>query len=314
VHAADAPPDASTAAPEALVDAAAQWFRTVSYGRLDYRVVTLERWLPLPARSTDYVDDPARYLRDAVAAADPFVDFAEVDVVHLAPSSRTPETRTSALLNGFGVRADGREIRFWIPWGAGFAARENTDPWLLIHETGHLLGLPDLYVPNVPGSFHRWDVMAARYPAELLAWHRWKLGWLDPGQIVCITGRGRITATLTPIERPGGRKAVLVRRGPIVYAVEARSRSAYDRSLCETGVLVSAIDQTPFKRSPVRIFAAQRDENPPERGCSALWNAPYDIGRGESRTADLPGLRVEIVGRAAAGAYRVRISVGASKT
>jgi len=62
VHGADAPSDASVSAPQSLIDAAATWFRSVSYGRVDFHV-------------------------------------------------RTPATSTSAILNAFGVRADGREIR-----------------------------------------------------------------------------------------------------------------------------------------------------------------------------------------------------------
>ena len=302
VHAADASPDESTAAPELTLEAAAEWFRTVSYGRLDLQVDTLARWLPLPGRSTEYAADAERYLRDAVAAADPFVDFAEVDVVYIAPSSNTPETRTSAILNGFGVRADGKDVRYWVPLEAGFA--DQSDVWLLLHETGHLLGLPDLYSRGAASSFHRWDLMAARYPSELLAWHRWKLGWLDPSQIVCVTGRASLTTTLTTVERPGGRKAVFVKRGSTVYAVEVRSRAGYDRTLCASGVLVSAVDQTPFKRAPVRIFSARSDRDPPRRDCAYLWNAPFRAGR----ALELPALRVDVLRKLAGGAYRVRIT------
>jgi M6 family metalloprotease-like protein len=307
VHPADAAPDASTAPPTAMLDAAADWFRAVSYGRLTYRVETVPRWLALPARSGEYVADSGRYLADAVAAADPFVDFSAIDVVYLAPSSRTPETATFALLNGFGVRADGRDIRFWVPFGAAFAAAFGF-PEGLVHETGHLLGLPDLYIRNTPSSFHRWDVMAARWPAELLAWHRWKLGWLDETQIVCLSRRGSRTVTLTPVERPGGTKAVFVERGTRVYAVEVRAREGYDRSLCDTGVLVYKVDQTPFRRSPVRIYAAQSDRNPPARDCAGIWNAPYDAGRGEVRSLRLSGLRVEVLARRADGSRVVRVT------
>jgi M6 family metalloprotease-like protein len=310
VHASDAPRDESTAAPERMFDSAADWFRSVSYGRLDFSVDTLPQWLPLPARSAEYAANGERYLRDAITAADPHVDFSRVDVVYLAPASRTPETRTSAILNGFGIRVDGRDIRLWVPWGAGFSSRENTDPYLLLHETGHLLGLPDLYAANAPPTFHRWDVMAARYPAELLAWHRWKLGWLDQGQIVCVAGRASRTVTLTPIERPSGLKAVFVKRGHRIYAVEVRSRLGDDRTLCETGVLVYAVDQSPFRRAPVHIYPAQRDRDPPRRDCASMWNAPFDVGRNERRVLRLPGLRVEVIDKRGSGAYRVRVAAG----
>ena len=307
VQTTDTPPDASTAPPAELLDAASSWFRSVSYGRLALEVETVPRWLPLPASSTEYLADPGRYLADAVAAADPYVDFSRVDVVYLAPAAGTPETQTSAILNGFGVRADGRDVRFWVPFDAGFA--EQDDEWLLLHETGHLLGLPDLYVRGAAGTFHRWDLMAARYPSELFAWHRWKLGWLDPTQVVCISGRTTRVVTLSPLERPGGRKAIFVRRGRRVFAVEVRAHIGYDRTLCETGVLVYEVDQTPFRSAPIRIYGAQPDRSSPRRDCSAQWNAPLEIGRREVRTLRLPhlGVRLVLLGKQADGSYRVRV-------
>jgi M6 family metalloprotease-like protein len=311
VHAADAPPDESVAAPRELIDSATAWFRSVSYGRLELRVETVPRWLPLPARSPEYVADAERYLADAVAAADPYIDFSEFEVVYLAPASRTPETAAFAALNGFGVHADGRETRFWVPFDAGFASFPGPGgASLLLHETGHLLGLPDLYVRNSVNTFSRWDLMASRWPSELLAWHRWKLGWLDPGQIVCITRATRRVVTLTPLERPGGVKALFVKRGQRVFSVEVRARAGYDSTLCETGVLMYEVDQTPFKRGPVRIYAAQPDRAAPARGCAALWNAPFDVGRREVRSLRLPGVRVDVLTRNSDGSYRVRVRAG----
>ena len=298
------------AGPQGLFDAASVWFRTVSYGRLDFRAETLPRWLSLPLTSREYLNDPAQYLRDAVAAADPSVDFSRFDVVYLAPASKTTETATSAILNSFGVSADGREVRFWVPWGGGFAASGDAPPQGLIHETGHLLGLPDLYIRGVPSSFHRWDVMAgARWPSELFAWHRWKLGWLDAGQIVCVVGRRTVTTTLAPIERPGGVKAVFVKTDEDrMIAVEVRARLGYDATLCETGVLAYQVDQTPFRRAPVRIYAAQPDRQPPRSTCAGTWNAPFDRARGEVATLRFPGFRLDVLAKLGDGSYRVRVS------
>ena len=310
VHTSDAAPDESVAAPDELFGEASAWFRTVSYGRLDFHAETLLRWLSLPATSQAYLDDPARYLRDAVAAADPLVDFSRFDVVYLAAALNTPQTATSAILNSFGVHADGREVAFWIPFGAGFAASTG-QPEHVIHETGHLLGLPDLYVPNALTSFHRWDVMAgARWPSELFAWHRWKLGWLDADQVVCITGTRPRIATLTPIERPGGTKAVFVKRGNRIVAVEVRSRLGFDATLCETGVLVYEVDQTPFRRGPIRVHAAQPDRRPPGPNCARMWNAPFDVARGEQRRLRVGAFRLDVLARLADGSYRVRVAAG----
>jgi hypothetical protein len=150
--------------------------------------------------------------------------------------------------------------------------------------------------------------MAARWPAELLAWHRWKLGWLDETQIVCLSRRGSRTVTLIPVGRAGGTKAVFVERGRRVYGVEVRAREGYDRTLCETGVLVYKVDQTPFRRSPVRVYAAQADRNPPARDCAGGWNSPFDRGRNEVRSLRLSDFRVDVLARRPDGSRVVRVT------
>jgi len=308
VHAADAAPDESVAAPESLIDDASAWFRAVSYRRLDFRVETVPRWLSLPARSTEYEADAARYLADAVAAADPYVDFSKVDVVYLAPASRTPSTSTSAILNGFGVRADGREIRLWVPLAAGFAG--TGDAPTLLHETGHLLGLLDLYLAGSPNTFHRWgpDGRAMAVRASCLAPLEARLDRPRPGRL-------RDGADEAPRDAHAHRarrrtKALFVRRGNRVLAAEVRARAGYDRTLCETGVVVYEVDQTPFKRAPIRIHPARPDGKAPARDCSGMWNAPFELGRGEVRVFRLPswGLRLELLARLRDGSYRVRLT------
>jgi M6 family metalloprotease-like protein len=294
-----------------LLDAAADWYRSVSYGRLEFRAETLHRWLRLPESSAEYAADPARYLADSVAAADPYVDFSQVDVVYLVPAARTPvATPVSAILNSFGVRADGKEIGAWVPFDPGFA--DGTAPSVLLHETGHLLGLPDLYVAGARSTFHLWDLMTGggRWPAELLAWHRWKLGWIGDSQIACVAGRANRVVTLTPLERPGGLKAVFIRRGNRVLALEARARLGYDSTRCDTGVLAYVVDQAPFKRAPIQIVATDSDSRPPTTNCGPRWNAPFDIGRGEARSLQLStwNFRLRLLAKLPDGSYRVRVT------
>jgi hypothetical protein len=98
-----------------------------------------------------------------------------------------------------------------------------------------------------------------------------------------------------------------VKRGDTIYAVEVRAREGYDRTLCETGVLVCAVDRTSFRCAPVRIYAARSDRGPP-RACAAMWNAPYDVGRNEKRVFRVAELRVELLRELASGAYTVRVT------
>jgi M6 family metalloprotease-like protein len=177
-------------------------------------------------------------------------------------------TPVSAILNSLGVHADGKDIGLWIPFDPGFAEGGDT-PGSLLHETGHLLGLPDLYVSGAIGTFHNWDLMTGggRWPTELFAWHRWKLGWIAEDQIVCIAEHGTRVVTLAPLGGAGGTKAVFVRRGRSVLAIEVRSKTGYDRTRCASGVLVYAVDQTHSNRPDPALRRAY--------GCSAsghqLW-------------------------------------------
>jgi M6 family metalloprotease-like protein len=291
----------------APVEQAAAWYRTVSGGRLTLAVTGLDRWLRLPLRSEAYAQDPSRYFAHAIAAADPYFDFTQVDVVYLVPVEGAIgwESLSSAVLNSFGVHADGKEVRFWVAFSNG-SGRADPYPWLLIHETGHLLGLPDLYTPRAPSSFHRWDVMAGRFPAELFAWHRWKLGWLDPTQVVCVTGRADQRVTLEPLGRSGGLKAILVRRGNEVVVAEVRERLGYDAGLCRPGVLVYRVNTTPLRRTPVQLFSALSTPRSRLGQCGQAWNATFRVG--SSFWLAAWRLRVSVLARLQDGSYRVRVN------
>ena len=151
---------------------------------------------------------------------------------------------------GSGIEADGTELRY----GATFFQDTRSDARyaanVLIHETGHILGLPDLYdVPNpVFWTLFRfsggWDMMSWNEPGgHFLAWEKWKLGWLDPSQLTCLDGPGELTTTITPLERAGGLKAIVVPMGiSSAYLVEARKRIGEDTRLCEDGVLIYSVD------------------------------------------------------------------------
>jgi M6 family metalloprotease-like protein len=282
------------------------WFKAVSYGRLSLSVTSTSRWLRLPLRSAEYQSAAEQLLADAVAAADDEIDFSKIDVVYIVPTEGADYSLTFAVLNGFGVHADGVAIKFWVPFGNGFG-RNSTYPGGLVHETGHLLGLPDLYQVRRFRTFHFWDVMTDRWPSELLAWHRWKLGWLDTDQIVCIVKPSTTTVTLTPIEKAGGPKAVIVHHGRQILVAEVRQRIGYDAGRCDQGVLIYAVDTTPFKRGPVKLYAAHPE--PPRTACGPAWQPLFDLGPREVATFRLPAwrLRIDLVAKAADGSYRLRV-------
>jgi hypothetical protein len=147
---------------------------------------------------------------------------------------------------------------------------------------------------------------------HFLAWEKWKLGWLDQSQLTCLTTPGTLTVSLTPLERAGGLKAVVVPTGPSsAYIIEARKKIGQDARLCETGVLVYSVDASVRSGyGPVRVRAAQRDLNGDLLNqCGPLYNAPFDKGSGEvARFADnAAGITMQVLASGANG-YRVKVT------
>ena len=147
---------------------------------------------------------------------------------------------------------------------------------------------------------------------HFLAWEKWKLGWLDPSQLTCLTTPGEVTATITPLERPGGLKAVVIPTGPSsAYVIEARKKIGQDARLCEEGVLIYSVDASVRSGyGPVRVRAAQRDTNGDLLNqCGPLYNAPFDNAKGEvSHFEDnAAGLTVQGLASGANG-YRVKVT------
>ena len=263
---------------ERNLDFVERFLEDSSYGKLDVQLLLRHGWLRAGNPYLHYTHGGAvgqslhsRIAAEAAELADVDVDFSGVDalmVVH--PSShfggggtaheRVPtqegDVRT-LLINTFRVEgsADGAE------WGDVAA-----------HELLHLLGLPDLYPYDAsrhgpsPSDAHltwiltefgpmrlRAHVPAADWPGsggyreaiEMLAWSRWQLGWLDSGQVRCVTGDGARVA-LGPVADPGGAAAMVA--VPLseteVLVMESRRSTGYDAgsALLTEGVLVYTVD------------------------------------------------------------------------
>jgi M6 family metalloprotease-like protein len=271
-----------------------EWYSTVSYGRLRIEADLVPRWVTLRHELAYYEHGAGDVFGEVVAAVDPEVDFSRIDAIYV----------TSAHDAGAGwvviadrpLVVDGKPLRA-IAWNALGAAA---------HETGHVLGLPDLYVGGVPWTFYRWDVMAGgTRESGLYVWHRWKLGWLDPRQIACLQARGRIEATVTPVERAGGVKAVVVRTRNVAYVAEVRQRVAEDATICKTGVLVYEVDLSGSRR-PIWLYAAKPDGSISTGACGGRWRAPFDVGPGQVSTMSVGGVRFELLSKLGDGSYRIR--------
>ncbi|MFD9909594.1 M6 family metalloprotease domain-containing protein [Streptomyces sp. NPDC059063] len=310
------------------------WFRTSSYGRLDYRPeAPIGSWLRMPKPFKAYgIERGAPFdpgyrdlVEDIVAAADPKVDFRAYDVVNVLV---TPNAGPSALDTVLSVTfagnheapvADGVPIAnasfVYSRQDDGSGSYDRTGYRVLPHENGHVFGLPDLYTQDGGGTVGHWDIMSEDWGAnnDLLGWHKWKLGWLDDTQVNCAAARGTTEHLLSPLAEPGGTKLAFV---PVDrktgYAVEVRTRAGNDEAVCRPGVLVYRVEaDVDTGHGPVTVTDATRDSG----GCTRspnvhaeLSDAPHQPG--ETFVDRKTGVRVRVAGVDLDGNYRVQITRG----
>lgn len=312
-----------------------QWFRTASYGRLDYRPETpIPHWLRMPKpfkaygieRGAPFDSGYRALVQDIVSAADPKVNFQDYDFLNVLV---TPNAGPSALDTVLSVTfagnteapvADGVPVAnasfVYSRQDDGSGSYGRTGYRVLPHENGHVFGLPDLYTQAGGGTVGHWDIMSEDWGAnnDLLGWHKWKLGWLDPSQVSCAARHGTTEQTLTPLERAGGPKLVFVpissRTG---YAVEVRTRAGNDEAVCRPGVLIYKVDASvDTGMGPVKVYDSRRDSG----GCTRSPNVQAELSDapftpGEVFKDPKRGIRIAVAGTEGAGSsrsYRVLVT------
>jgi hypothetical protein len=190
---------------------------------------------------------------------------------------------------------------------------------VLNHETGHTMGLPDLYPGDNTGlargawagGFDIMGLINGTSP-ELLAWHKWKFGWIDDAQVDCVAAPGTSKHVISPIEVPGGVKMAAVRLSDTAaLAFEVRSGLGHDRGACAEGLLPYVVDVlgANSRAPPILVLNTHAGD----AGChltrgGQLNGAPVDFAKGE-RSVDLPryGVRVAIDG-VVEGKYHVTLT------
>jgi M6 family metalloprotease-like protein len=325
-------------APEALVrdhfPMTSDFFSRASYGRFSLEVHPRERWIEMPAASTSYGIqrdwDPVlrgTYLHDALAAADPRVDFSAYDIVYLVADPDAPGVNSDATkVVNFEQPAvlDGHEIQRVVT----VFERHPPDRYVLAHETGHLFDLPDLYHRPVGDSADwdtfvgDWDVMGSQFglAPDLLGWHKWKLGWLENRNVACVRGSGASWHTLRPLGAPldpglgadPDTRLVVVRTGPYeVLAIEARAPVGNDIGVCTSGVLLYRVrSDADSAEGPVEIVDGHPDTVACRRSSVYPPLADAPLGMGDHIVLEEGGgIRVRVGGRPAdGGGWSVQVS------
>ncbi|MGC4984073.1 MULTISPECIES: M6 family metalloprotease domain-containing protein [unclassified Streptomyces] len=309
-----------------------EWFRTASYGRLDYRPkAPVRHWLRMPKpfkaygieRGAPFDPGYRELVQDIVATADPEVDFRSYDILNVLV---TPNAGPSALDTVLSVTfagnteapvADGVPVAnasfVYSRQDDGSGSYADTGYRVLPHENGHTFGLPDLYTQDGGGAVGHWDIMSEDWGADndLLGWHKWKLGWLDASQVSCAAAHGTSEYTLTPMALRGGAKLVVIPVGPRSgYVLELRTRAGNDSAVCRPGILIYKVDaDVDTGNGPVTVYDSHRDSG----GCTRspnvqaeLSDAPFSPG--ETFKVAKAGLTVQVASANAAGKYRVYVT------
>jgi len=253
-------------APDALVDRLVAYYDEVSTGRLRIVPIIGGPVVTLPLPRAQYVQHPDTLAGDALRA------FGEAAV---DPADRAALREASALVvffAGTGRESHAGDDTADDPWSnytplpalrptpqarvfedACVIAEDEVPPLgsfgVLCHEFGHLLGLPELYAPgdHPQEGVGVWDLMGegtwlgqGEHPAQLSAWSKLQLGWVDVETIEATS----VGVTLPAIER-----TPRVLRIPAVadhpeeyYLLENRQRLGADGSLPGEGLLIWHVD------------------------------------------------------------------------
>jgi M6 family metalloprotease-like protein len=309
-----------------LATPATSYFAQASSGRFDLDIDAAPRWLRMSKNNTEYAGNRRAYVEEAIALWDPLIDFSQYEVVYLIPQeSQTafPNSPTTSTAPASGVPVDGTTIHNWVTVGRDVFAggRGHT---ITVHETGHMMGLPDLYEYDSQ-DFNRfvggWDMMGwIEVAPDFMQYHKWRFGWVDDRAIVCIDQPGSRTVRLSPTHRRGGGdKAVVVKLDDHrAYVFENRQIAGLDTNQCDSGVIAYRVDANiAGGRGPIEVIPAQRP--PAEWRCTSsprmyrplAW-APYDIGAGEFSVFEdaEAGVRMTLTRKTGNASYQLRVDYG----
>ncbi len=295
----------------------------MSYGKLKYKVETLDRFLHIKKSVLSYnLDTPHGYptkpnsdaaglIRDAVSAADPFVDFSQYKFVNVVTASTSKIGFEGVLMQPYLFTADGVQFN-----NATFGPiREYVDDpfkklWLL-HEVGHLWGLIHPFATGGdkwgrPG-FPKFSAMAsgASRAPEFLAWEKFVLDWFRDDQVACISKptENSYTVKISDLSlNSSGVKMLTIKLNSKEALVLESRRAGKDSQISkeDEGIFVYNIDvDIETNQGAAKVIYK---DNPPQSG----WY-PSTLSKGDK--ASFRNYTVEILDSDPSG-DTVKISIG----
>jgi len=314
----------STSEIRALLETVDGWFRTSSYGKMyvDYtineEILTLPNIMSsygAPAQGASRGDDPRRldaYVTDILdqvlsGTSIDLTNFKHIVIIHSGDDEATaagnpneiwsfcacdgpyadenPEEASWKLIDESGEVVHA----FW-----GVSTFSEDEPWAIFaHEFSHSLGLSDLYIYGSDGysegsGVGLWSMMDAGAildpPADIDAWSKYILGWVEP--VVPDSSKGEyMIYTLDSTNEPKALLIPLEASQNEYYFVEARRIVGTDAKLPSEGVVVFKIDATRDRSYSGLQLAAISDANPnTPRECSGYTGEIRDT----CQTLDAP--------------------------
>lgn len=294
------------------------WLAQSSYGKLSLQVEPLRHWLRMPELLSSFKpvngaltgDEAKRYIGEAIALADPEVDFSGTQVVIIVPNreAKVYSRSSEGVYNPEeGWIADGHVLRAVVTLGSSVYARGYK---VLAHETSHAFGLRDYY--NAFGSptdtyVGTWSVMGdPTLGGDHFAWDKWRMGWLTDNQVRCINSASRADYVLAPLETAGDTKALILRTGlQTAVVVEYRTARALDERICSTGVLIYKVNSAlEGGRGPIRVADSRPNSASRSGNCSGeLDDAAFQHGGRWTNSA--AGLEIDVMSIGSVARIRV---------
>jgi len=219
------------------------------------------------------------FVSKTLETADSQIDFTKSDgvIIILDPNS-------SYLRLGYGLAdeytVDGKKISSVMILGRAYVQVGIRSPYLVIHELGHLFGLPDLYSyidafntnQDSTDTVAYFSVMnkAAVGGIGYFGWEKYILGWLDDSQIICHQ-TGEVAGNLVSLTKKNGLKMIVI---PIssseVLVVENRTKEGIDKMIPNPGIIAYVVNSSiESGKNPIKVL---NNMKPIKIGSSLIYN------------------------------------------
>jgi M6 family metalloprotease-like protein len=275
------------------------YYQETSYGAMNLNGSAVVDWITLPKNSSDYkvtggigVDDEA-VIKDALAAADPQVDFSKFDGFNVVLNT------SIGVIGGTGGRA-------WLTldgvtkaWGRTYDNNQSSMFGLFAHEMGHTFGFDHSSGPyDTPydsnydqmsrGGTNHYDAKVGYMSQETNAYHRAAVGWIPDKRNLFVLPGADTTVRIERLSKPTSAGYLIARiplGGSVTHYLTVECRQwvgNYDAkgALPHEGIVLHDVDTQRWVPDPFRTgqFGADRhsqvvdvDNNRDPNDDASIW-------------------------------------------